>query len=205
MCRLCKHNSVLKRLWLNDIQSFRFIHFQNKLLKSRRRFSFLALSPLFVPSPSSCSSSGTKAYETSFSFSWGTWFGSLGSEPRPSSPSLLWWFPQFLRCSRSAWTPRCSDPPPSLTGGPSRWVLSLSTDETKSVKADKRCDHTDKAVITGQTSHYVTGISCHFTTYIRIKTQTSPFRLNWHLQGTYQHDTLTVLVNQMIFAKLPPN
>lgn len=65
----------------------------------------------------SCSSLRMKVCGTSFSFSWGTWFGSLGYEFPPGSPLLWWRFPPFPQCWHSASTPRCSDPRPILPDG----------------------------------------------------------------------------------------
>lgn len=125
-----------------------FRRFPNKTLIVFTVNAFRLL--FFLSHPSfSCSFSRMKVCGTSFSFSWGTWFGSPGSERPLCSPSMKWRFPPFLKCSRSAWIPRCSDRPPSLPSGLSHWELCLSKDETKSVKrdVDKKCNHTGDAVI----------------------------------------------------------
>lgn len=81
--------------------------------------------PSFLSRPSfSCSFSGRMVCGTSFSFSWS---GSLESAA-PPSPWLWRRSPPFPRCSDSASKPRCSDPPPVLSGDPSHWEFRLSTD-----------------------------------------------------------------------------
>lgn len=91
----------------------------------------LKLLPSPSPPSSSCSSSGMKVCETCSSFSSGTWSGSRESEPPRSSPWLLWRFPPYLKYSRSAGIPRCSDPRPSPLSGPSRSGWHLSTNQTQ--------------------------------------------------------------------------
>lgn len=122
-----KKTSILTSLenincgWYNTVFCLISRYF-NKLNIQTKKLTVLTVNALRLPFflshlSFSCSSLRMKVCGTSFSFSWGTWFGSLEYGCPPCSPLLWWRFPPFPQCWHSASTPRCSDPRPTLPDG----------------------------------------------------------------------------------------